>query len=95
MCFCQCTQVIAFYKNFQTSETRFLKLDVIDDYLDFLALFVTILNRFVLHTLQRDIMHLAVITRKTKIKLGILKGGTLEQSRLFPAYLLWISNHFK
>ena len=36
----------------------------------------TIVNRFVLHTLQRSITHLAVITRKTKIKLGILKGGT-------------------
>ena len=35
----------------------------------------TILNRFVLHTLQRNITHLAVITRKTNIKLGILKGG--------------------
>ena len=32
-------------------------------------------NRFVLHTLQRNITHLAVITRKTNIKLGILKGG--------------------
>ena len=31
--------------------------------------------RFVLHTLQRNITHLAVITRKTNIKLGILKGG--------------------
>ena len=36
----------------------------------------TILNRFVLHILQRNITHLAVITRKTNIKLGILKGGT-------------------
>ena len=37
----------------------------------------TTVNRFVLHTLQRNITHLAVITRKTKIKLGILKvGGT-------------------
>ena len=35
----------------------------------------TILNRFVLHTLQRNITHLAVITRKTNIKLVILKGG--------------------
>ena len=35
----------------------------------------TILNRFVLHTLQRNITHLAVITRKTNVKLGILKGG--------------------
>ena len=46
----------------------------------------TILNRFVLHTLQRNITHLAVITRKTNIKLGILKvggGGGLEKSREF------------
>ena len=35
----------------------------------------TFLIRFVLHTLQRNITHLAVITRKTNIKLGILKGG--------------------
>ena len=41
-----------------------------------------ILNRFVLHTLQRNITHLDVITRKTNIKLGILKrGGELEKSR--------------
>ena len=40
-----------------------------------------ILNRFVLHTLQRNITHLAVITRKTKIKLGILKRGGLEKSQ--------------
>ena len=36
----------------------------------------TILNRIVLHTLQRNITHLAVITRITNIKLCILKGGT-------------------
>ena len=35
----------------------------------------TILNTFVLHILKRNIMHLAVITRKTNILLGILKGG--------------------
>ena len=35
----------------------------------------TILNRFVFYTLQRNITHLAVITRKTNIKLGVLKGG--------------------
>ena len=35
----------------------------------------TIVNQFVLHTLQRNITHLAVITRKTNIKLGILKEG--------------------
>ena len=42
----------------------------------------TILNRFVLHTLERNITPLAVITRKTNIILGILKGGELEKSRL-------------
>ena len=35
----------------------------------------TTVNRFVLHNLQCNITHLAVITRKTSIKLGILKGG--------------------
>ena len=43
----------------------------------------TILNRLVLHTLQRNITHLDVITPKTNIKLGILKGGKLEKSRIF------------
>ena len=41
----------------------------------------TTVNRFVLHTLQRNITHLAVITRKTNIKLDILKGGKLEKSQ--------------
>ena len=36
---------------------------------------LTIMNRFVLHTLQRNDMHLVVITRKTNIKIDILKGG--------------------
>ena len=35
----------------------------------------TIVNKFVLHTVQRNITHLAVIARKTNLKLGILKGG--------------------
>ena len=35
----------------------------------------TTVNRFALHTLQRNITHLHVITRKTNIKLGFLKGG--------------------
>ena len=35
----------------------------------------TTVNRFVLHTLRRNITHLAVITRKTNIKFGFLKGG--------------------
>ena len=43
----------------------------------------TTVNRFVLHTLQHNITHLAVITRKTNINLSILKGG-LEKSRFFP-----------
>ena len=40
----------------------------------------TILNRFVLHTLQRNIPHLDVITRKTNIKLGILKEGNWKRA---------------
>ena len=43
----------------------------------------TTANRFVLHTLQRNITHLAVMTRKTNIKLGILKGGRLKKSLPF------------
>ena len=42
----------------------------------------TTVNRFVLHILQRNITHLAVITRETNIKLGISKGGKLEKSHL-------------
>ena len=41
----------------------------------------TTVNRFVLHTLQRNITHLAVITLKTNIKLGTLKGGKLGKSQ--------------
>ena len=37
-------------------------------------------NRFFLHTLQRNITHLAVIRRKTNIKLGILKGGNWKRA---------------
>ena len=40
----------------------------------------TILNRFVPHTLQRNITQLAVITRKTNKKLGILKGGNWKRA---------------
>ena len=36
---------------------------------------LTTVNRFVLHILQRNITRLAVITRKTNINIGILKGG--------------------
>ena len=41
----------------------------------------TILNRYVLHTLQRNITHLAVITCKTNIKFDILKGRTGKEPR--------------
>ena len=41
----------------------------------------TTVNRFVIHTLQRNITHLAVITRKTNIKLGSLKGGDWKRAK--------------
>ena len=53
----------------------------------------TTVNRFVLHTLERNITHLAVITRKTNIKSVFWKGGggrELEKSRL-----LWPSVKLK
>ena len=50
----------------------------------------TIVNKFVLHILQRNITHY-VITRKTNIKLGILKGGgELEKSPNFD----FLTSHF-
>ena len=48
----------------------------------------TTVNRFVLHTLQRNITHLAVITRKTHIKLGILKGVNWKRAALWFKVLL-------
>ena len=39
-----------------------------------------ILNRFGLQNLQRNITHLAVITRKTNKKDGILKGGDWKKA---------------
>ena len=47
----------------------------------------TTVNRFVLQTLQRNITHLAVITRKTNIKLGILKRGNWKSARIFLYHL--------
>ena len=47
---------------------------------------LTTVNRFVLHTLQRNMTHLAVITRKTNIKLGSLK---LEKNPSLPIKLFW------
>ena len=43
----------------------------------------TILNRFVPHTSQFNITHLAIIARKSSIKLSILKGGNWKRARLF------------
>ena len=40
----------------------------------------TFLNK-IRHTLQRNITHLAVITCKTNIKLGILKGGNWKRAK--------------
>ena len=52
----------------------------------------TTVNRFVLHTLQPNIKQLAVITHKTNIKLGILKGEKLKKSRKLNCNsFLWLS----
>ena len=40
----------------------------------------TTVNRFDLHNLQRNITHLAVTTRKTNIKLDVLKGGNWKRA---------------
>ena len=55
----------------------------------------TVLNRFVHHTLQRNITRLAVITRKTNIKLGILKrgGGGLEKSLFVGKSRTWVKRN--
>ena len=50
----------------------------------------TTVNRFGLHTLQRNITHLAVITRKTNIKLGILKRRNWKRAILPPIFFLKI-----
>ena len=47
----------------------------------------TIVNKFVLHTLQRNITHLAVITHKTNIKLGVLKGGNWKKAQTFNVWI--------
>ena len=49
----------------------------------------TTVNRFVLHTLQRNITHLAVITRKTNMILGILMGGTGKEPEKEPRPTLY------
>ena len=52
----------------------------------------TTVNRFVLRALQRNITHLAVIKRKTNIKLGILKGGGgtgKEPKKLVSSKIFW------
>ena len=46
----------------------------------------TIVNKFVFHTLQRNITHLAVITRKKNIKLVILKGGNWKRALIIKIW---------
>ena len=41
----------------------------------------TILNRFVLHTLQRNVTYLAVITRKTNIKTRYFEGENWKRAQ--------------
>ena len=48
----------------------------------------TTVNRFFLHTLQRNITHLAVITRKSNIKLGVVKRGDSKRA------ILWCNGGF-
>ena len=47
---------------------------------------LTIMNRFVLHTLPRNITHLTVITLKTNINIDILKGGGKVEKSPFVLY---------
>ena len=47
----------------------------------------TTVNRFVLHTLHHNIRHLAIITRKTNIKLGVLKGGNWKRAQSSHKFL--------
>ena len=54
----------------------------------------TTVNRFVIHTLQGSIKHLAVLTRKTKIKLGILKGRTGKEPKGGTGKAFEILYHF-
>ena len=45
-------------------------------------------NRFVLHILQRNITHLAIITHKTNIKLGILKGENRKRAKFLTKLII-------
>ena len=51
----------------------------------------TTVKRFVLHTLQCNLTHLAVITRKTNIKLGILRGGDWKRAFFFSQVFDFVS----
>ena len=44
---------------------------------------LTTVNRFVLHILHRNITHLAIITRKTNIKLGVSKDGDWKRAKFY------------
>ena len=52
----------------------------------------TILNRFVLHTLQRNITHLAVITRETNLKLWKRAGKEPKFGHYRVVRVIWESS---
>ena len=54
-----------------------------------------VVTRFVLHTLQGNIAHLAVITRKTNIKLGILKEGNWKRAEMASPLFFYKSPFLK
>ena len=53
----------------------------------------TTMNRFVVHTLQFNITHLAEITRRTNIKLGILKGWNWKRAEKLNVGEKWKKEH--
>ena len=55
----------------------------------------TTVNSFVLHTLQGNITHLAVITRKTNIKSGNLKGRNWKRAEYYYSHLASLSIFLK
>ena len=60
----------------------------------------TTVNRFVLHTLQRKITHLAVTTRKTNIKIDIVNGENWKRAKnsnvdVFPLVLKNVTLDFR
>ena len=46
----------------------------------------TTVNRFVLHTLQRNTTHLAEMTSNTNMKIGIFKRGTGKEPKFYQQF---------